>query len=94
MDKRKKASALSYDIENDSAPKVVAKGKGRIAEKIIETAKENGIPVVENKQLAELLDSVELDDFIPVELYSAVAEILVFLYKADSQYDKFKHKST
>jgi len=94
MDKRKKASALSYDVEKDAAPKVVAKGRGRIAEKIIETAKEHGITVVENRQLAELLDNVDIDDIIPVELYSAVAEILVFLYNSDKQYGEIKRRST
>ncbi|RKY77682.1 hypothetical protein DRQ07_08430 [candidate division KSB1 bacterium] len=94
MDKRKKASALSYDVEKDAAPKVVAKGRGRIAEKIIETAKEHGITVVENRQLAELLDNVDIDDIIPVELYSAVAEILVFLYNSDKQYGEIKRRPT
>ena len=94
MDKRKKASALSYDVEKDAAPKVVAKGRGRIAEKIIETAKEHGITVVENRQLAELLDNVDIDDIIPVELYSAVAEILVFLSNSDKQYGEIKRRST
>jgi len=86
MDKKKKAAALKYDMEKDSAPKVVAKGRGVVAQKIVEAARKSGVPVVENSELAALLEGVDLDETIPVELYKAVAEILSFLYKTDDEY--------
>jgi len=86
MNKQKKAAALTYEQEKDSAPRVTAKGRGRIAEQIIEIAQENGVPVVENRNLAALLQGVDIDETIPVEMYRAVAEILVFLYTADREY--------
>lgn len=78
----KKAVALKYYEENkDSAPKVVAKGRGWIAEKIIEIARHHGIPLKEDDALVEVLSKLELYEEIPVELYKAVAEILVFVYQ-------------
>ena len=67
------------------APQVVAKGRGIVAEKLIAMAKENGIPVVEDKLLVEMLDKLNLNQQIPGELYQVVAEILVAVYKADSR---------
>jgi len=81
--RQKKSVALQYDeAKSDSAPKVVAKGSGEIAEKIIETATESGIPIYEDKALVEVLSEIELDREIPPELYKAVAEILAWVYKA------------
>ncbi|MCX7760003.1 MAG: EscU/YscU/HrcU family type III secretion system export apparatus switch protein [Hydrogenothermaceae bacterium] len=77
----KKAVALKYERFKDSAPKVVAKGKGKIAEKIIEVAKKNGVYIKEDPDLVEVLSTIEIDEEIPPQLYKAVAEILVFLYK-------------
>ncbi|MEJ5172803.1 MAG: EscU/YscU/HrcU family type III secretion system export apparatus switch protein [Hydrogenothermaceae bacterium] len=77
----KKAVALKYERVKDSAPKVVAKGKGKIAEKIIEVAKENGVYIKEDPDLVEILSTIEIDEEIPPQLYKAVAEILIFLYK-------------
>ncbi|MEZ0322885.1 MAG: EscU/YscU/HrcU family type III secretion system export apparatus switch protein [Hydrogenothermaceae bacterium] len=77
----KKAVALKYERFKDVAPKVVAKGKGKIAEKIIEVAKENGVYIKEDSDLVEVLSTLEIDEEIPPQLYKAVAEILVFLYK-------------
>jgi len=75
------AIALKYDAENMMAPKVIAKGAELIAEKIKKIAKEQGIPIVEHKSLARTLYKiVELGDFIPVNLYRAVAEILAYVY--------------
>ena len=73
------AVALHYDKKG--APRVVAKGRGSIGEKIIEIAKANDIPIEENEVLAGALSKVELDDEIPAELYKAVAEVLVFVLR-------------
>ena len=73
------AVALHYDKKG--APRVVAKGKGSIGEKIIEVAKAHDIPIEENEVLAGALSKVELGDEIPPELYKAVAEVLVFVLR-------------
>lgn len=73
------AVALHYDKQG--APRVVAKGKGTIAAKIIEVAKEHDVPIQENEVLAGALSNVELGDEIPAELYKAVAEVLIFVMK-------------
>jgi flagellar biosynthesis protein len=82
---REKAVALKYNEHEDRAPKVIAKGQGQIAEKIIETAKQNGIPVYQDHDLLELLAQVDIDREIPSELYTAVAEILTWVYRANSE---------
>ncbi|SMB82334.1 flagellar biosynthetic protein FlhB [Desulfonispora thiosulfatigenes DSM 11270] len=75
------AVALKYE-DDMGAPKVVAKGTGHIALKIKERAKEYNIPIIENKPVAQTLyKNVEVDDFIPIELYQAVAEIIASIYK-------------
>jgi flagellar biosynthesis protein len=80
---QKKTVALQYDdTKPESAPKVVAKGSGAIAEKIIEKANESKIPIYEDKALVEVLSEIEIDREIPPELYKAVAEILAWVYKA------------
>ncbi len=79
MEERKKAVALRYDTKKDEAPVVVAKGSGELAEKIIETAKKNGVPVLEDKVLLSALMKVEIYEEIPPELYRAVARVLVFI---------------
>jgi flagellar biosynthesis protein len=81
MDRRKKAAALKYNPKEATAPKVVAKGSGRIAERILEVAKEHRIPLKEDPQLVEVLSTIDLNREIPPELYKAVAEILVFVYR-------------
>ena len=73
------AVALHYD--KSGAPRVVAKGRGSIGEKIIELAKAHDIPIEENEVLAGALSNIELGDEIPVELYKAVAEVLVFVLR-------------
>jgi flagellar biosynthesis protein len=73
------AVALHYDKKG--APRVVAKGRGSIGEKIIEIAKAHDIPIEENEVLAGALSKVELGDEIPAELYRAVAEVLVFVLR-------------
>ena len=81
-EKPKQAIALYYDPE-DNAPRVVASGKGALAERIIEKAKEAEVPVHEDDKLAETLSRLEIGDAIPPELYEAVAEILVFVDAMD-----------
>ena len=73
------AVALHYDRKG--APRVVAKGKGSLGAKIIEVAKAHDIPIEQNEVLAGALSNVELGDEIPVELYKAVAEVLVFVLR-------------
>ncbi len=76
------AVALSYKMAKGSAPKVIAKGRGFVAERIKEIAKQNGIPVIERKPLARaLFKAVEVGQQIPYELYSAVAELLAYVYR-------------
>ena len=81
--KVKTAVALAYDPNEDGAPKVIASGKGALAEKIIEQAKDNKIPVHEDDKLAETLSRLEIGEMIPPELYEVVAEILVFVDAMD-----------
>lgn len=87
--KVKTAVALEYNPEED-APKVIASGKGVLAERIIDKAKETDIPVHRDDKLAETLSKLEIGDMIPPELYEVVAEILVFV----DAMDKLKSKMT
>lgn len=80
--KPKQAVALSYDPDDD-APKVVATGKGALAEKIIEKAKQAKVPVHKDSKLADTLSRLEIGELIPPELYEVVAEILVFVDQMD-----------
>lgn len=80
----KKAAALRYDKKLDSAPRVIASGRGWIAEKIIDEARKRGIPLVEDSLLVSVLLGVNLGEEIPEEAYLAVARILAFLSKIDS----------
>jgi flagellar biosynthesis protein len=77
--KNQLAVALHYD--KSGAPRVVAKGRGSIGEKIIEVARAHDIPIEENELLAGALSNVELGDEIPAELYKAVAEVLIFVLR-------------
>lgn len=83
----KQAVALEYD-PNDNAPKVIAMGRGALAERIIEQAKQSFVPVHRDDELANTLSKLKIGDMIPPELYEVVAEILVFV---DSM-DKIKAK--
>lgn len=78
----KTAVALSYEA-GDQAPKILATGKGHVAEKIIEAAKENDVPVHKDEKLAGTLSKLEIGDYIPKELYGVVAEILVFVDRVE-----------
>jgi flagellar biosynthesis protein len=81
IDKRRKAAAISYKPEKDAAPKIIAKGSGAIAEKIVTIAKEHNIPLRDDPQLVEMLSALDLYQEIPPDLYRAVAEVLAFVYK-------------
>lgn len=74
----KSAVALHYDEQN--APRITAKGQGRLAEEIIALAREHDVPLHEDAELGALLSQLELGDEIPRELYIAVAEVLAFAY--------------
>ena len=78
---RKKAAALRY--EGSGSPKVVAAGRGLIAEKILAAAKEAGVPIREDEALAEALSGLELGREVPEELWVAVAEALAWAYRLD-----------
>ncbi len=78
----REAIALAYS-QTDAAPRVVAKGKGLIAEKIIARAREHGVYVHESPELVALLTQVDLDEHIPPQLYMAVAELLAWLYRIE-----------
>jgi flagellar biosynthesis protein len=78
------AVALAY-LTGEPAPKVLAKGRGLVAEEIIRRARENGVFVHESKELVALLMQVDLDSHIPPALYRAVAELLAWLYHIDSE---------
>lgn len=81
--KPKQAIALAYDPNEDGAPKVIASGQGLMAEKIIDSAKEQDIPIHEDSKLADTLSKLEIGEMIPPELYEVVAEILVFVDAMD-----------
>ncbi len=78
----KSAIALEYGAE-DKAPKVVASGKGYLADKIIETAQDAQVPVHRDEKLTKELEDLEIGEYIPPELYQVVAEILVFVDAMD-----------
>lgn len=76
----KKAVALRYDAQRENAPRVVAKGKGEVAENIIKVAELHNLPIQKDEDLVEMLSKVELDREIPEKLYVAVAEVFKFIY--------------
>ncbi|MGI5920868.1 MAG: EscU/YscU/HrcU family type III secretion system export apparatus switch protein [Syntrophomonadaceae bacterium] len=82
----KKAVALRYNPQTENAPVVVAKGKGYLAERIEEIARENGVALKEDRQLADYLMALDLYAEIPPQLYAVVAEILAFIYGMDRKY--------
>lgn len=87
LDKNKTAVALSYD-PNETAPRIIASGKGYLADKIINSAKEHDIPIAKDEPLANTISKLEIGDFIPPELYQVVAEVLIFVDKVESMKKK------
>ncbi|WP_280768999.1 EscU/YscU/HrcU family type III secretion system export apparatus switch protein [Salipaludibacillus daqingensis] len=82
---RKRAVALGYDVTKDHSPTVKAKGKGYVADEIIQRAKENNIPIQEDSSLVEILSQLEVNERIPENLYEVVAEVFAFIYKVDQE---------
>lgn len=85
MSDRQVAVALKYVLEEDPAPRVVAKGRGALAEAILRLAKEHGVPVRSDRDLVEVLARLDLDAFIPPPLYRALAEVLAYVYRMNRQ---------
>ena len=81
--KEKTAVAIEY-VPGEAAPKILATGKGQVAEKIIEKAKESNVPLYKDNKLADTLSRLQIGDMIPPELYEVVAEILVFVDDMDT----------
>jgi flagellar biosynthesis protein len=81
---RLKAAALRYSAPTDRAPRIVAKGEGALAEQILRRARENGVPIHESRELAAALMQFELDQQIPAALYVAIAEVLAWAYRLDT----------
>jgi flagellar biosynthesis protein len=79
----RKAVALKYNPAENAAPVVAAKGQGHVAERILELAREHGVPIQEEPSLIEVLSKLDIDQEIPPELYALVAEVLSFIYRAD-----------
>ena len=79
--KCKKAVALKYEKGRDNAPRLTAKGRGKIAERLIKLAREEGIPISEDPDLVGMLSQLDWYEEIPPHLYQAVAEILAFAYR-------------
>ena len=82
INKSKKAVALAY-TKGEQAPKVVATGKGGVAEKIIEKAQESNVPIHQDEKLVDTLSTLDVGEYIPPELYEVVAEILVYVDEMD-----------
>lgn len=83
-----RAAALRYQREEDQAPRLVAKGRGLVAERILEIAREHGIPVHRDPALVDVLSRLDLEEQIPSELYLVVAQILAFIYRAEAAGDR------
>ncbi len=89
---RRKAVAVTYDTENEGAPKVVAKGSGYLADRIIELAREHNVHIHHDPDLAAVLAKVDVNTEIPPELYRTVAEILAFVYRINGKLSEFSRK--
>ena len=81
MSERQTAVALKYVQQEEGAPRVLAKGRGSLAERIVQLAREHGIAVHEDADLVEILIRLDLGQLIPPELYQAVAEVLAYIYR-------------
>ncbi len=87
--KQKKAVAVVYRPAQDDAPKVTAKGRGAVADRIIEAAREHGIPVKDDPDLVEVLSKIDIEDEIPASAYILVAELLAFAYSLNGKKEPF-----
>ncbi len=79
--KRQLAVALRYNEDKEAAPRVLAKGQGKVAQKILSLATKQGIPIREDPDLVESLAKLDVGSLIPTELYPAAAEVLAFVYR-------------
>ena len=84
-DKEQKAVALKYEGKKDPSPRISASGSGDLAKKIIEIAEQHKIPIRKDADLVEILSVLEVDSFIPLEAYAAVAEILSYIYSKNAE---------
>lgn len=84
-EQKKEAVALKYDVETTTAPVVVARGKGQIADNILQKAKDHDVPIQEDPTLVQLLGELDINDSIPENLYNAVAEVFAFVYNVDKE---------
>ncbi|MFD2116847.1 EscU/YscU/HrcU family type III secretion system export apparatus switch protein [Paenibacillus yanchengensis] len=82
---KRKAVALKYDPTQEKAPTIAAKGQGVLADRIIELANEHKIPIQQDASLIEVLSKLDVEQEIPPELFTIVAEILSFVYRADQE---------
>ena len=83
--KSKKIIALEYDPESQSAPKMVAKAQGELAERLLDIARYNNIPLYEDPELVSILSKLDVGKEIDADLYQAVAEVLIFIYKVNQK---------
>jgi flagellar biosynthesis protein len=90
-DHRRSAAALGYDPDQDDAPRLLAKGQGELADRIIDLARKHGIPIREDRDLVAVLAKLDLSQEIPPELYRAVAELLAFVYRVNDRW-KQQHR--
>lgn len=86
VSKNSEAVALRYKSKEDNAPKVVAKGRGYVADKILEIARQNNIPVREDPELLQLLSTLDLNSEVPPHVYQVVAELLAFVYSVNKKF--------
>lgn len=84
--KRQLAVALRYNEDKEAAPRVLAKGQGKMAQKILDVAKTQNIPIRDDPDLVEALAKLDVGSLIPTELYPAVAEVLAFVYRQNQRY--------
>lgn len=80
---RRRAVALRYNQDKDSAPRVLAKGSGDVAERIIALARQHGVPLHEDRDLIGLLSALDLNEVVPPALYVVLAEVLAHVYRAN-----------
>ncbi len=85
VDRNKLAVALKYEREKNPAPVIAAKGKGYMAQQIIELAKQYNIEIRQDRDLVQMLEKLDIDTPIPLEAYAAVAEILSYVYRANDK---------
>jgi len=93
-DNKKPQTAVALKYEGDTAPMVVAKGEGQLADKIIEIAKEHGVALYKDSELVKLLSRLDLNEEIPNNLYHAVAAVLAFVYRLNGTAGEYADDST